>query len=316
MEQLVEIILPVFGLIGLGYAIAAFGILRKEVGEALGDFVFTVAVPLLIFRTLATAHLPAVSPWALWIPYFAAVVVVWTLADRVVRLGFGRDARAGVVGGVSAGFSNLVLIGIPLILTAFGEAGSVPLFILISVHLPVMMVASTLLIERVERRENQTAISPLHLMRSIGLSLVSNPIVIGIIAGGLWRLAGLPVEGLPKVLIDKLAATAAPCALFALGMALKRYGIGGNLAPSLVLSVLKVGALPALVWTFTTYLTDLPPLWVSVATIAAACPTGVNAYLIANRFRTGHGLASNTITVTNAISVVAMAAWMQILPMQ
>ena len=316
MQQLVDIILPVFGLIGLGYAIAALGILRTEVGDALGDFVFTIAVPLLIFRTLATAHLPPVSPWPLWLSYFAAAAIVWITGDRIVRHVFGRDERAGIVAGVSSAFSNLVLIGIPLMLTAFGEAGSVPLFVLISVHLPVMMVVSTLLIDRLERREKNLAATPLALLRSIVLGLLSNPIVIGILLGGFWRLTSLPVDGVPKVLIDKLAATAGPCALFALGMGLKRYGIRGNLAPSLVLTVLKVGVLPALVWTFTTYLTNLPPLWVSVATIAAASPTGVNAYIIAARFNTGHGIASNTITLTNAASVLSMAFWLQILPMQ
>ncbi len=313
MQSLVDVILPVFGLIALGYSVAFFRILRMDVGEALGDFVFTIAVPLLIFRTLATAHFPPVSPWPLWLSYFAAVIIVWLLGDRLVRHLFGRDERAGVVAGMSAGFSNLVLIGIPLVLTAFGEEGSVPLFVLISVHLPIFMVASSLLIDRLERREKKTPATPLALARSIGKGLLANPIVIGILAGGLWRLAGLPVDGLPKVLIDKLAATAAPCALFALGMALRRYGIRGNLAPSLILSLLKVAVLPALVWTLTSTLTDLPLLWIKVVTIAAACPTGVNAYIIASRFNTGHGLASNTITISNIAAVVSVAVWMHIL---
>ncbi len=309
------LVLPVFGLIGLGYLISWFKILSQESGEALSDFVFTVAIPVLIFRTLATADLPAISPWPLWLSYFAGVAMVWTLADLSVRKLFGRDARAGVVAGISAGYSNLVLVGIPMVYAAFGDAGTVPLFILISIHLPVMMSVSTISISRVEKTGNgdPAGASAIDLAKNILRNLLFNPIILGIIAGGIWRFAGLPISGLPKTLIDQLAVTAAPCALFSLGMALRRYGIGGNLAPAMILSGLKVFLLPLVVWLIATTATDLPPLWVAVATVGAACPAGINAYLIANRFRTGHALASNTITLTTLVSVVTMTAWLTLL---
>ena len=45
MNQIVAIVLPVFGLIALGYAAAWSGVLRRETGEALSDFVFIIAIP-------------------------------------------------------------------------------------------------------------------------------------------------------------------------------------------------------------------------------------------------------------------------------
>lgn len=315
MIAVAQLVLPVFGLIGVGYLIAWFKILSTETGEAVGDFVFTIAVPVLIFKTLATADFPAVSPWPLWVSYFAGIAVVWVLADLSVRRLFGRDARAGVVAGISAGFSNLVLVGIPLIHTAFGDAGTVPLFILISVHLPVMMLVSTLLISRVEQsgRGDRTAAAAFGIVKKVSYNLLLNPIILGILFGVFWRFAGLPLSGLAKTLIDQLAVTAAPCALFSLGMALRRYGIGGSLAPAVVLSVLKILVLPLVVWLVATTLTGLPPLCIAVATVAAACPAGVNAYLIANRFRTGHALASNTITLSTAVAVITITVWLTIL---
>src|SRR5829696_8942428 len=59
------IVLPVFGLIGLGYAARRLGLVSDATGEGLSDFVFTLSVPCLIFRTLARAELPAVQPWGL-----------------------------------------------------------------------------------------------------------------------------------------------------------------------------------------------------------------------------------------------------------
>ena len=60
---------------------------------------------------------------------------------------FGRDSQAGVVGGVSSAFSNIVLIGIPFMLGVFGQPGFEILSLLISVHLPIMIMASIILFE-------------------------------------------------------------------------------------------------------------------------------------------------------------------------
>ncbi|MCW2308710.1 AEC family transporter [Rhodobium gokarnense] len=315
MTDVALIVLPAFALIGLGYAIAWFNILKTETGEALGDFVFTIAMPVLIFRTLATADFPDISPWPVWISYFSAVAIIWVIADLLIRKGFKRNVHAGVVAGFAAGYSNLVLVGVPITYTAFGEAGTVPLLILISVHLPIMMVVGTILIERANRLEDVGGEKPSRakLVRTLARNLIVNPLILAILVGIGFRYTGLTLDGLPKALVNQLTATATPCALFALGMALKRYGIGGNVGPALVLSVLKVVVLPIIVFVFAYYLTNLPPLWVTVITIGAACPAGVNTYLMANRFRTGLALASNTITITTAASVVTVTMLLAIL---
>ena len=47
-----------------------------------------------------------------------------------------------MVVGFAAGQANTVMMGIPLILSAYGEEGAVPLFLLVAIHLPVIMVAA------------------------------------------------------------------------------------------------------------------------------------------------------------------------------
>ena len=47
--------------------------------------------------------------------------------------------------------------------------------------------------------------------------------------------------------------------------------------------------------------------------IAAASPTGVNAYIVAARFRTGEALASNAITISTAGAVLSMMLWLTVL---
>ena len=146
MEQFIriaDIVLPVFGVIAFGYVCAWTGLLRERVAEGVSDYVYTIAIPLLIFRTLAEAKLPDVSPWGYWGVYFAGAAVSWTIAQSLSALAFRRDMREAIVHGLTSAQSNIVLVGIPLVLSAFGEAGAVPLFLLVAVNLPIMLVVAS-----------------------------------------------------------------------------------------------------------------------------------------------------------------------------
>jgi hypothetical protein len=315
MDQIVAIVLPVFGLIALGYAAAWSEVLRRETGEALSDFVFIIAIPVLVFRTLATAAFEGASPWGLWIAYFAVFALMWVIGKETIRRLFGRDARAGVVAGISTAYGNTVLVGIPLALAAYGNSGAVAMALIIAIHLPVMMTASAILIVRAERRDGVAHPEPgaRALLRGLGLNLARNPLIIALILGALWHLVGVPLDGLPRTMIDRIADVAATLALFAMGMTLRNYGIRGHVQAGLALAALKLLVMPALVLLATRYVVPMPPVWAKVAVIAAACPTGVNAYVVAARFRTGEALASNAITISTGLAVISMTFWLTVI---
>ena len=101
MLELFAIVLPVFGLIGIGYVARQTGFVSERVGEGLSEFVFTLSIPCLIFRTLVRAEIPAVQPWGYWISYFAGVAVVWLLATIIGRHFFGIKGVSGCSSGPS-----------------------------------------------------------------------------------------------------------------------------------------------------------------------------------------------------------------------
>lgn len=300
------IVLPVFGLIGLGFAASRTGLLGERVGDGLGEFVNTVGIPILMFRTIGTAHFPDQSPWPLWTAYFCAVVVAWAAGTLIATRLFGRSRTEGVIAGACASFSNTIMVGIPLVMSAYGEAGALPLFMLISVHLPVMMVVGTLMTERAARLDRGET-EPFRIGRvlaRIARNLATNGLVVALAAGALWRLAGLPLTGPARTVVDQLGAAAVPCALFSLGMALRRYGLVGEFRLAASLAAVKLLLMPALVLLLGRHVFDLPPLWTAVMTVTAGCPSGVNAYLFAVRFDVAHGTASNAIALSTACAVV------------
>jgi hypothetical protein len=98
-----------------------------------------------------------------------------------------------------------------------------------------------------------------------------------------------------------------------MGMGLWRYGIRGNIRAGLLLSALKLLVQPALVLILIRTVAPMPASWAKVAVLAAACPTGVNAYLVAARFKTGEALASNAITLSTALAVLTISLWIQVI---
>lgn len=311
MDQIAAIVVPVFGLIGLGFAAAWSGLLSDESGEAIADFVFKIAIPLLIFRVVSTADFSGGTPWLLWIDYYIGFVIAWVLGTQVIRRVFGRDARAGLVAGVSAAYPNALLIGIPLVITAYGSAGAAAVSLLIAIHLPIMMTASAILIERALVTDGLSPDADFRsTLRSIASALIKNPIVLGLLAGTAWRIIGLPLGGPAGDVVIRVGDVASTLALFSVGMNLRRYGVSGNLRTALAVGAIKLAVMPAIVFFVVGYVFHLPPVWGKAIVIAAACPTGVNAYLVATRFNTGQALASNSITLTTAFAVVTVAFWL------
>lgn len=309
-EQILTIVVPVFVLVGLGYLAARTGLLSQSVGEGLGQFVFVIAIPALIFKTLATVSMEHGFPWALWAAYFSGVAITWAIATLIVRKVFGRDARAGVIAGISAAFANTVMVAIPLVSSVLGQEGLLPLVLLISVHLPVMTIVIAVLMERAAAADGITGAQSIpDLLKKILASLITNPIVIAILASLVWRVFSLPLTGIAGDVVGRLASTALPVALFSLGMSMVLYGIRGNMAAGIILSVLKVAVMPAIVLVLCEFVFGLPPVWTAAMTLTAACPTGVNVYIFASRYGTGHAMSANSITLTTAAAVVTCGAW-------
>jgi predicted permease len=302
MLELFAIVLPVFGLIGIGYVARQTGFISERAGEGLSEFVFTLSLPCLIFRTLVRAEIPDVQPWGYWISYFVGVAVVWLLATVIGQRFFGIKGVSAVVAGFSAGQANTVFVGVPMILKAYGDEGAVPLFLLIAVHLPVTMTLATILAEGRQA-------SPVIVLRR----LFTHPIVVGILAGSACRPIAAYVPAPAWQVMDLLASAAVPCALISMGIALRRYGLQTGWKLPTVISFLKLVLHPLIVLLLATRVFNMPPVWAGVAVLFASCPSGINAYLFAERYGEGVALASSAITLSTFLALGTTLVWLYVL---
>jgi len=299
VNALLAAVVPVFGIMLLGYTAARLNWFDQAANRGLSLFVFNFAIPPLLFRSLAQSELPAKLPWGFLLSYFLVAFSILALAYWSTRRYSSRDHHGASICAMSACFGNSVLMGIPLTLTAFGEQSSVPLFMLIALQSPLLMPTMTIALELSRGQPGQIVWNTLR-------GLFSNPVIVALLLGFAWNLLALPLPSSIEALARLLGQAAAPCALFATGAALSQYRIAGNLAESLWLVSLKIIVQPVAVWLLAHYVFGVPPLWTAVAVLIAALPTGVNAYLFAQRYKIGIATATTTIFLSTALSLLTL----------
>jgi predicted permease len=315
MNQIAAVVLPVFGMIAVGYAIAWLRLVSTDTEEAIADFVYAVPLPVLLFQTVITAEIVGgTTPVLLWLTHFAGFFLVWVAGTLIVRRAFGRDARTGVIGGIASAYANAFMLGIPLVVAAYGRDALTPITLIVAVQLPLLMALSTIMVERALISDGiaESSMHPWATAFGIVKKIATNPIVVSVVAGVGWRLGGLSMPAPVETIVERIANVAGSLALIALGLGLKKHSVKGNIKIVLSLTVLKLLVMPAIVLLAVIYVVPLPPLWASVAVVVAACPSGSNVYVVASRFRTAEALASGTMILTTAVSVISVTLWLAI----
>jgi malonate transporter len=308
VESVFDAILPVFGIMILGYLAARLGFMEESAIDGLSKFVFNFAVPLLLFRKLALAGLPDPIPWELPIAYYGGVFAIFLVAAALGVSLFRRGPAESISYGAASCYGNGILIGIPIVLATYGDKASVPLFIVVGIHTLVLVPAISLGYALAGDKNRGLASA----LGDIASDLVRNPILIGMAAGLFYGRYGPALPQIPGETMRLLGEASMPAALFAVGGTLARYSIGGQIGHAIGLSVIKLALLPLVVWFLATAVLDLPHLWTQVAVLLAALPSGVTAFLFADRY----GAAKNTVTTTIVLSTllglgtVPMAIWL------
>jgi hypothetical protein len=292
----------VFGLMAFGYMATFTRVFDRAAANALASFVFYFAIPVMLFRTMATTTLPDEIAWGYLLSYFLGVAVVFGIGMTTARLAFGGSFERQAIIGFGGAFGNSVLLGIPLVLTSFGEQASLPLFLLLACHSTVLFTAITVIIEAGRGSRAELRAVPGKAIKG----LVGNPILWGMAGGIGFGLLGLKLPGAIDRWATMITGAAVPCALFSVGASLRAYRIVGALRPALMIVVLKLIGQPLAVWLLAVMVFDVPPLWAKVVILIAALPVGVNVYVFATRYEAGQAESAAAILISSILSVVTL----------
>ena len=302
MNSVLEISVPVFGIGIIGYLATRLGWFSAQAGEGLARFVFDFAIPALLLRTFANAKLPDDMPLDLLGSYYLPIAIFYLLGMLVARYFYARPLGGQVITGFSFTYGNAVLLGLPLVLLTLGNEASLPYFILLSVHALSLFTVTTVLLEISRHREAR----PLKVVSKVLLGLIKNPILIGIVGGIALNRLGLPLTGALDTTAGYFQNSVAACSLFALGVSMTKYRIAGQLKQSMMVVLAKNIAFPVCVYLACTQVFLLSTHWTFIAVLMAAQPTGVNAYLFADRYHTAQALATTSVFLSTAFSLLTI----------
>ena len=121
MDALINVVLPVFGIVLTGYLAGRFEALVPELAAALNRFVYLFALPPALFLFTARAPIKKVFNWPFIGAFVGGSVATLLISLLIERIWFRHDPATLSVQGLTAIFANVVYMGLPLLITATGR---------------------------------------------------------------------------------------------------------------------------------------------------------------------------------------------------
>jgi malonate transporter len=282
MQALIDVIPPVFMVVGFGYVLAWREFLSDIAIDSIMKFAQQVAVPCLLFSALSQIDLSTGFDPALLLSFYTGAAISFALGLFGAHYIFGRSWEDSVVIGFCALFSNSVLLGLAITERAYGADALAGNYAIIALHSPFCYGLGITVMELVRAKEAGTSIA----------FAIPKPI-----QGGL----------------DMMVRTALPTALFALGGILYRYRPAGDMKVILFACSLSLLVHPAITFTLG-YVTSVSEAGMRSAVITSAMAPGVNAYIFASMYQRALRVAASTVLIATAFTVVSAWFWLTVLP--
>lgn len=311
MAGLIDVILPVFLVIGFGYLAAWRKYFSESAVEGLMRFAQNFAVPCLLFAAISKIDLAVDFDIPLLASFYIGAFTGFALGFLGARYLFERNTTDSIAIGFCALFSNTVLLGLPIMERAYGPEALNGNFAIVSVHALVIYAFGVTVMELARSRG---AVSKIDLSRKILTATARNPLLIAIFLGFVVNLGNITIPDSVNAAVDIMALAALPAALFALGGTLTRYRPEGDIKAIAWVTVVSLIVHPAVTFSLGTWVFELNQAQLRSAVVTAAMAPGVNSYLFANMYGAAKRVAASTVLIATACSILTVWVWLIILP--
>ncbi|SHF24383.1 hypothetical protein SAMN05444279_1238 [Ruegeria intermedia] len=308
LQSLIDVILPVFLVIGAGYAATRLGYFRESHVEGLMKFTQGFAIPCLLFLAIAHLDLSASFDPRLLGSFYSAACLCFIAGMLGARFIFGRGWEDCVAIGFCCLFSNSVLLGLPITERAYGPDNLTGNYAIIAFHSPFCYCVGITVMEFIRNRGH----GGLRMVRSVLSAMFKNALILGIALGFIVNLTGLAIPAVVDEALGLITRAALPGALFALGGVLVMYRPEGDLRTIGYVCCVSLILHPSLVWLFGTA-TALPQDLFRSGVLNAAMAPGFNAYIFANIYGRAKRVAASSVLIGTAASILTVWMWLTVL---
>lgn len=275
---IVSSLLPVFGMILLGFVCGKRDVLGDRGFEVLNRFVIALSLPVLTFRTIAKMNTAGSALPTMIVAVLGGALGIYAIAFVVGRLLRRAPADANVVA-LATSYSNTAFVGLPIVYILFGPASLAPTAVAAALNAAVIFSIAVLMADLVAPE----ATGGWAGVKAAARTVSRNPLILSGVLGAIWAGLRLPLSGPADVLLETLSAATAPCALMAIGLFMARPSAPAEPAVMARIVGLKLIAQPLLTLGLVMILPPMPPLWAKIAVIMAGMPTGTSSFILAGR---------------------------------
>lgn len=296
---------PIFLMMLLGLLFRKIGCIDEVFASKMNKFVFLVPLPVLLFEDLATVDFAEVWDTKFVLFCFGATLISIAIAAAVSFLWKDRSIQGEFI---QASYrSSAALLGIAFIQNIYGNAGMAPLMIIGSVPLYNVMAVVVLSFFKPERKklDRQVWIDTLK-------GIITNPIILGIIAGLLWSALRLSMPSILEKTVSNIGAVATPMGLMAMGATFDIRKAFGKAKPAVAASLMKLVGFAALFLPLAVWLGFRREQLVAILIMLGSATT-VSCYVMARNMGHEGVMTSSTVMLTTLFSAFTVTGWLYIL---
>lgn len=296
-----NVILPIFIIIVIGGLLQRIGLLNEGFTSVADKFVFKVALPVQLFRDIAEMDIRSDFSGKFVLFCMAATTCMFAATWLLGQL-FLKDRSMVGAFAQAAARGSAAILGIAFVENIYGSSGMTPMMIVAAV--PLFNIYSVIILTVTSAQGK----FDLALVKKLLKGVITNPIILGIAAGMVWSLAGLPMPVLLSKSVGYIASTATPLALLVLGATFKGREALQKIGPTLAAAFLKLVAIPAAIFPVAIHMGFRGSELVAIM-IMLASPTTVTCYIMAKNMGGDDTLSASVVMTATLLSSVTLTLW-------
>jgi malonate transporter len=305
MLDVLNLALPYFGLIFLGFACGRITRIPIQGLAWMDFFIIYMTLPALFYRILARTPFEQLSNVPFIVTATLGTFVVLMLSLGIAWL-FRRDLAQAAIGQLAGAYGNIGYMGPGLALATVGAQAAAPVALIFCFETLLFFSVVPFLMALARPEGKGFGALALDVVRKIAL----HPLMVASALGALS--AALRFE--PPASIDRLlqflSNASAPCALFTLGVTVALRRLNGIPLDVSVLVLVKLVLHPMVALCLLTAFGPFDPSWVKAAVLMAALPPALNVFVLARQYNSWLDPASASVLVGTLLSVATLTTVM------
>ena len=300
MADVLNLTIPMFSLIGIGYLLKRIQFMSEHDGTVLSKFAFYILLPPLMFTSILSGDASKSLNINFIFSYEIITISIFVLT-YLLGLLIQLKTMEKAIFGLNAAYPNYGYIGVPLCILAFGAEAAIPLALILLADTFVLL--TTLIFYKLtETRKTSLR----ELSKEIIQRFIYNPLMMSVFVAFIFSTLDIKIVTAVDRTLSLVAASATAVALIALGVSLNVTSIKNQKSVLFFITVIKLIVHPVLIFIVFQFQTGIDTMWVKTAIVCASLPVAANVFVLANYYKNFEKESAAAITITTIVSSITV----------